>query len=100
MNTLKREKGEKVMKRKVYAVTEPAATNPITFDPETCDGCNRCVDVCQVDILMPHPEKGNPPIVLYPGECWYGGCCVAECPKPGAIQLNAPLMNKVNWKSK
>lgn len=83
--------------RKVYAVPEPAAANPITFDPVICDGCNKCVDVCQVDILMPNPERGKPPLVLYPGECWYGGCCVAVCPKPGAIKLNVPLMNKVHW---
>lgn len=100
MNTLKREKSEKVKNRKVYSVPEPGATDPIIFNPEICDGCNKCVDVCQVDILMPSPEKGKPPLVLYPGECWYGGCCVAECPKPGAIKLKALLMNKVNWKIK
>lgn len=89
-----------MMRKKAYAVSEPAAANPVIFDPGICDGCNRCIEVCQVDILIPNPEKGKPPIVLYPGECWYGGCCVAACPKPGAIRLNSPLMNRVRWRRK
>ena len=89
------------MKDKRTIVTpEPAAFNPITFNAEICDGCNRCIEVCQVDILIPHPEKGKPPQVLFPGECWYGGCCVAICPKPGAITLNIPLMNRAHWKER
>ena len=72
--------------------------SPLTFDPNLCNGCNLCVDVCQVDILIPNPEKGRPPVVLYPGECWYGGCCVDICPKPGAIRLHTPKMNLVTWK--
>jgi NAD-dependent dihydropyrimidine dehydrogenase PreA subunit len=88
-------KGEKKFIR-----TEKAVLKPLTFNAEICDGCNRCVEVCQVDILVPHPKKGKPPVVVYPGECWYGGCCVAICPKPGAIELNTPLMNRVHWKKK
>jgi hypothetical protein len=37
---------------------------------------------------------------LYPDECWYGGCCVAHCPQPGAIRLNHPLAQRVRWKRK
>ncbi len=88
-------KGEKKFIR-----IEKAVLKPLTFNAEICDGCNRCVEVCQVDILIPHPKKGKPPVVVYPGECWYGGCCVAICPKPGAIELNTPLMNRVHWKKK
>lgn len=88
------------MKKKIYAIPEPGISNPITFNPNICVGCNKCIEVCQVDILIPNPEEGKPPIVLYPGECWYGGCCVAECPKPGAIKLNLLLMNQVHWKRK
>jgi len=89
-----------MMKKKVYAIPEPGISNPITFNPNICVGCNKCIEVCQVDILIPNPEEDKPPIVLYPGECWYGGCCVAECPKPGAIKLNLLLMNRVHWKRK
>jgi NAD-dependent dihydropyrimidine dehydrogenase PreA subunit len=89
------------MKRKtVFIQPETAALKPLTFNQEICDGCNKCVEVCQVDIFVPHPNKGNPPLVAYPGECWYGGCCVAICPRPGAIKLNMPLMNRAYWKKK
>ena len=83
---------------KACAVIEPAAATPLTFDTDLCNGCNQCVEICQVDILIPNHEKGKAPIVLYPGECWYGGCCVAICPCPGAIRLNSLPANRVHWK--
>jgi NAD-dependent dihydropyrimidine dehydrogenase PreA subunit len=87
--------------RKVYAFPNWCTpTRPVVFDPHICNGCNICVDVCQVDIMIPNPEKGKPPIVLYPEECWYGGCCVAMCPRLGAIKLNHPLTQRVRWKRK
>lgn len=75
-------------------------SSPIIYDSEKCIGCNRCVDICQVDLLVPNDEKGKPPVVLYPGECWYCGCCVMECPVQGAIRLKHPLMNQTHWVSK
>jgi len=71
--------------------------NPVIIDTEKCTGCNRCVNICQVDIFVPGHIKGDPPVVLYPDECWYCGCCVAECPVDGAISLRHPLMNQVHW---
>jgi len=35
-----------------------------------------------MEVFIPNPEKGKPPIILYPEECWYGGCCVEECRVP------------------
>ena len=84
----------------INAVPTQAVAEPLTFDPEICNGCNLCIEVCQVDILYPNPEKGKPPVVLYPGECWYCGCCVDVCPRPGAIELGVPLANRVHWKPK
>jgi NAD-dependent dihydropyrimidine dehydrogenase PreA subunit len=78
----------------------PGFGEPVIFDPETCNGCNRCVDICTMDILIPNLERGKPPIILYPEECWFGGDCVMECPRPGAIRLNQPLMQRVRWKRK
>ncbi|MCP4709145.1 MAG: ferredoxin family protein [Planctomycetes bacterium] len=86
--------------KKVAAIYEPATFAPLTFDAAVCNGCNRCVEVCQVDILIPNVQKGKPPIVLYPGECWYGGTCVEVCPRPGAISLNSLSINRVQWKLK
>ena len=66
---------------------------PIIIDEAVCNGCNRCVDVCMMDVFVPNAEKGKPPIVMYPEECWYGGCCVYECPlnEQGAIKIITPL---------
>lgn len=75
----------------------PCSTQPILYDSTLCVGCNRCVEVCQCDILMPSQEKGGTPIVMYPGECYYCGACVMACPKPGAIELVHPLMNRAKF---
>ncbi|MFX0007836.1 MAG: ferredoxin family protein [Promethearchaeota archaeon] len=88
------------MDEKAYAIIEPGISNPISFNSDICIGCNRCMEVCQVDLFIPNLEKGKHPIVLYPGECWYCGCCVVECPCHGAIKLNPLLMNQVHWKPK
>ena len=86
--------------RPAYAIPEPAATQPLTFNPDICIGCNICIDVCQVDIMVPNPEVGEPPIVLYPGECWYDGSCVSACPEPGAITLNSMASKRVRYRRK
>jgi NAD-dependent dihydropyrimidine dehydrogenase PreA subunit len=76
--------------------------NPVIFDENVCIGCNHCVDLCVMDIFMPNPEKGKPPIILYPEECYYDGLCVKNCPlwQKGAIKLNHPLNQRVRWKRK
>lgn len=76
---------------------EPAV--PILYDKEKCTGCNRCVEACQIDLLVPNEIKGNPPIVAYPDECWYCGCCVMDCPHD-AIKMQHPLMNQARWVEK
>ncbi|MDO5409983.1 MAG: ferredoxin family protein [Lachnospiraceae bacterium] len=73
------------------------STMPIYYDESLCIGCNRCADTCQCDILLPNPEKGKPPIVMYPGECYYCGACVMVCPRKGAITLEHPLMNQAKF---
>lgn len=89
------------IKKKIYAYPNKATpSKPVIFDPELCNGCNQCVDICTTDVLVPNPEKGKPPIVLYPEECWYAGCCVVECPISGALRLNHPWMSKVRFKRK
>ena len=72
------------------------SVRPLTFDEEKCIGCNRCAAVCQVDIMVPAETKGQHPIVLYPGECYYCGSCVMSCPT-GAISLHHPLMNRTKF---
>lgn len=86
------------MRERISAEPEAAAFDPITIVPELCTGCNRCVDACQVDVFLPSTEKGAPPVVMYPGECWHSGDCVDLCPVPGAIVLNTMPRNRVHWK--
>ncbi|MDP4222750.1 MAG: ferredoxin family protein [Bacteroidota bacterium] len=82
------------------STAEAPAANPIVIYAAKCTGCNRCVNICQVDLFLPNDVKGGPPLVMYPGECWYCGCCVVECPEEGAIELRHPLMNRVYWVEK
>ena len=89
------------MSDKVYMVPSPFMPGKaVEIDPEICNGCRACVEVCRMDVLVPHPEKGKPPIVLYPDECWFCACCVEECPRPGAIRMEHPLNQRVGWKRK
>lgn len=70
------------------------SVRPLTFNSDKCLGCNRCVNICQCDVLLP----GKPPIVAFPGECYYCGSCVMECPVEGkAIHLEHPLMNRAKF---
>lgn len=74
---------------------EMPVAQPLRFDSEKCTGCRRCMEACQVDVLLPG-EPGKHPVAAFPGECWYCGCCVMECPT-GAIELRHPLMNRARW---
>ena len=78
----------------------PTPNRAIAFDAGFCSGCNQCVEICRSDVLMPNPEPGQPPIVLYPDECWYCGTCVEECSRRGAITMWHPLNQSISvvWK--
>ena len=75
------------------------SAQPIHINPDVCIGCGRCVRACQADVLLPGPEKGAPPVVAWPGDCWYCGACVMECPRRAgdAIRLVHPLMNRAEF---
>ena len=85
--------------KKIEYVAESVSCSvkPLVFDETKCIGCGSCARVCQVDIMIPSPEKGKHPVVLYPGECYYCGSCVMACPVPGAIKLKHPLMNRTKF---
>jgi len=83
-------------KTEFIAVPVSCSSRPLSFDISLCTGCGRCAEVCQVDILIPSEEKGAPPEVYYPGECYYCGSCVMAC-ATGAIKLHHPLMNETRF---
>jgi NAD-dependent dihydropyrimidine dehydrogenase PreA subunit len=90
-----------VSEEKVFAIPNISTPNtPVLFNEEICNGCNICVETCQIDVYIPHPQAGKPPIILHPEECWYCGCCANDCPCPGAIQFNFPLPLRGYWKNK
>jgi len=62
---------------------------PPIIDPEKCDGCGLCVDVCSEDVFYDSKAKETIKIT-YPEECWYCGACTIECPRD-AITLYIPL---------
>ena len=76
----------------------PGRFTTVEINAAACTGCNTCVDICIMDILAPNPEKGKPPIVVYPEECWFDGCCVDMCPQrnKGAIRVHTPLPMRVS----
>ena len=63
---------------------------PPIIDPNKCNGCGRCVDICTEDVFF-GSKPGEIPVVAYPDECVYFNCCVYECSVPGAIRLRIPL---------
>ena len=44
--------------KKWTAAEVPCSAEPLLFDEELCIGCNRCMNVCQADIMIPAPEAG------------------------------------------
>ena len=72
----------------------------IYFDEQLCNGCNECVEVCMCDVFEPNPVKGKPPLVMYPEECWFGGCCVSQCSggDEGAIKIITPFQMRGSFK--
>ncbi len=88
-------------KERVYAFPNfPTPGTSVIFNTEKCNGCNQCIETCQVDVFIPNPNKGKPPIILHPEECWYCGCCVNDCRRPGAVTFNWALQHKAYWKNK
>jgi NAD-dependent dihydropyrimidine dehydrogenase PreA subunit len=84
-----------------YLVNNPLTPcEAIQFDADLCQSCNVCVDVCRCDVLAPSPGPGQPPVLVYPDECWFCGCCVAHCPVFGAIRMEHPLAQRAGWKRK
>ena len=80
------------------AYSMPSFSGPckvLEFDSAKCVGCNLCVNACPLDVMIPNPEKGGEPIVIFAEECWFCGGCVQECPH-GALKLVPPAKQRIS----
>ena len=68
----------------------PARNFP--HDASACADGSACVDASGEAV-----KKRALPVVAWPGECYYCGACVMVCPKPGALKLSHPLMNRARF---
>ena len=67
------------------------------IDPELCNGCGICVNICPMDVFR-MDKKTNKAIIQYPEDCMLCEFCVLDCPT-GAITVtpgkSSPLI--VSW---
>ena len=53
-------KGAEDTKEKVYIIPNVATPNrPVIRNAKICNGCNTCVNICQVDVYIPNPITGS-----------------------------------------
>lgn len=84
----------------IYVFPNPTGpTSAVAIDEDLCIGCNSCASICRIQTILPNAVKGKPPVVAYPDECWYCGCCVEACPT-GALEMRLPINQRVMFKDK
>ncbi len=67
------------------------------IDPELCNGCGICVNICPMDVLR-MDEESKKAVIKYPEDCMLCEFCVLDCPE-NAISISpaktSPLI--VSW---
>lgn len=74
-------------------------TEAVSINENLCIGCNACANICRTQTILPSPEKGQPPVLIYPDECWFCACCVEVCPT-GALEMRHPIARRLLFKRK
>jgi adenylylsulfate reductase subunit B len=62
----------------------------IRIDPEKCNGCGVCADICPVDVFRVN-EESKLAEARYETDCWYCGACEGDCPTR-AITVRLPYL--------
>lgn len=62
---------------------------PPIINKEKCIGCQKCVQICTMDVFGAQKEKGVP-VVQFPKECWHCRACILDCPAD-AIEMRYPI---------
>ena len=62
----------------------------IHIDPNKCNGCGVCVDICPVDVFRLNDETKLAE-ARYETDCWYCGVCEGDCPTQ-AISVCLPYL--------
>jgi NAD-dependent dihydropyrimidine dehydrogenase PreA subunit len=62
--------------------------NAIKIDYHQCIGCEKCYDLCPMDVYT-WDKTNKKPNVAYEEECYFCGVCFMECPKR-AIDITFP----------
>lgn len=73
-------------------LAQTKTTVPVVVDADKCianKGCNVCVDVCPLDVLVVDSALGT--AYMKYDECWYCTPCEVDCPT-GAVTVNIPYL--------
>ena len=49
------------------------------IDPELCNGCGICVNICPTDVFRMDKESKKA-VITYPDDCMLCEFCAADCP--------------------
>ncbi len=60
-----------------------------SIEPDLCDGCRICVDVCPMDVIVMDDEEKA--VIKYGADCHVCYLCENDCPE-GAVYV-APEMS-------
>ena len=88
------------IENKAYLVPNAIAPGmTVTIDSKKCTGFILCTKKCRMQTILPNPARGEPPVVIYPDECWFCGLCVEAC-QNDAIRLHYPINQRLFFKRK
>jgi len=62
----------------------------LEIDPERCNKCGICVDMCPMDVL--HFGHKGYPYMRYRDDCWYCDVCTFMCPRQAVTMTELPYL--------